>query len=266
MYTWIKAAMILMMAGVISGCVKMDQTLTINADGSASVDMSYGMSEAMVSQMEMMKKMSASAGDEAAGEGEKEEENDAFDFDEQSIRDRFAALKEDGVTLDEVRSEVKDGWKFIYLKYSTKDLAALAKTDLAENSTMSLTKDADGNYVLLQKNSDYNMGDDSEEMTPEMKEMMMKQMLPMMKGMKVAFRVKVPGRIIDSNATEVNGEEAAWVYDIDKDPSFVMNSTKMEDMKIIFSSKGLSLPEIQPSAVPETAPEVVPEAAPEVAE
>jgi len=131
------------------------------------------------------------------------------------------------------------------MKYSTKNLAALAKTDLAENSKMSLTKNADGNYVLLQKNSDYNMGDDSEETSPEMKEMMMQQMLPMLKGMKVAFRVKVPGEVIESNATEVDGNEVAWVYDVDKDPSFVLKSDKMEDMKVVFSGKGLSLEEIE---------------------
>ncbi|MDD2237880.1 MAG: hypothetical protein PHP44_05430 [Kiritimatiellae bacterium] len=238
MRIWMKAAMILMLAGLISGCVKMDQTLTINDDGSASVEMSYGMSEAMVNQMEAMKKMSASMGEE-------EEEDDSFDFDEQSIRDRFAGLKEEGITLDSVSTEVKDGWKYINMKYSTKDLAALAKTDLAENSKMSLKKNADGNYVLLQKNSDYNMGDDSEETSPEMKEMMMKQMLPMMKGMQVAFRVKVPGEIIESNATEVQGKEVAWVYDVDKDPSFILNADKMEDMKVVFSGKGLSLEDIE---------------------
>lgn len=238
MRIWMKTAMLFMLAGLLGGCLKMDQTLTINQDGSASVEMSYGMSEAMVNQMEAMKKMSAQMGEEA-------EEDDSFDFDEESIRKRFAGLKEEGITLDSVSTEVKDGWKYINMKYSTKNLAALAKTDLAENSKMSLTRNADGNYVLLQKNSDYNMGDDSEETSPEMKEMMMQQMLPMLKGMKVAFRVKVPGEVIESNATEVDGNEVAWVYDVDKDPSFVLKSDKMEDMKVVFSGKGLSLEEIE---------------------
>lgn len=250
MYTWIKAAMILMMAGLISGCVKMDQTLTINKDGSASVEMSYGMSEAMVNQMEMMKKMSATM-QEGKTEESQPDDNDSFDFNEESIRSRYAQLQKYGITLDSLSTEVKDGWKYIHMKYSTKDLAALAKTAFAENSTMSLTKDAGGNYVLLQKNSDYNMGEDAEDTTPEMKEMMMKQMLPMMKGMQVAFRVKVPGDVIESNATEVKGNEVAWIYDIDKDPSFVMNASKMEDMRIVFSGKGLSLQEIQPTPAAE---------------
>ena len=248
MQTWMKSAMVLMVAGMLVGCMKMDQTLTINGDGSASVELNYGMPEATVNQMEMMKKMSASMATGDVENAASAEDNGGFDFNEENIRSSFSKMEQYGVKLDSVSSEVKEGWKYVHVKYSAKDLAALSKTEFAESSKMSLTKNADGDYVLLQKNSDYEMGDDSEDTPPEMKEMMMQQMLPMLKGMQIAIRVKVPGKIIESNATEVKGNEVAWLYDVDKDPSFITKASKMEDMKIVFSGKGLSLPEIQPAA------------------
>ncbi len=179
-----------------------------------------------------------------------EQDDNAFDFDEEKIRKEFSEIEEEGITLTSVSTEVKDGWKYMNVKFTAKSLDALAETDFFEDANMSLTKDDEGNYVLLQKNSSDMMGgDDNEDMTPEMKQMMMQQMLPMLKGMEVKMSVKVPGKIIDTNAKEVNGDIATWAYDVDKDPSFITEMESMDDMRIVFASEGLDLPEIKAGAV-----------------
>ena len=156
---WIMPVL-LMIAG--AGCLKMDQTLTINKDGSAMLDMSYGMQESTIAQMEAMEKMSeqmaAQMGEEGEDVGDEDDDSDSFEFNEESIREDFKELEEHGVELVDLNSEIKDGWKFINMKVRFQDLKSLAKTDFFKDSDMSLKRNADGNYVLSQKSDDMGHG------------------------------------------------------------------------------------------------------------
>jgi hypothetical protein len=68
-------------------------------------------------------------------------------------------------------------------------------------------------------------------------------MSAMFAGMHIANRVVVPSEIVETNATEVDGRTAAWVYDIDKDPS-IMTQLENLDMRVVFSGNGVSIPEL----------------------
>lgn len=226
----------LLMVGALAGCVKIDQTLTLEKDGSGFFEINYGMSEETVQQMENMQKMQAAMGED----DEEADDSNMFDFDTDKIKDEFSKMEQDGIKLVSVSSETKDGWKYMNIKISFDNLEALSKTDFLSDGTFSLTKNEDGNYVINQKSA--GMGDD-DEMTPEMKQMMLQQMAPAMKGMHIAMNVVVPSKIIDSNAMVVNGNKASWVFDVDKDPSFLVDS-KMQDVHIEFAGKGINLPDI----------------------
>lgn len=224
-----------------AGCVKVEQTLTLNADGSGSLDMMYGMSEESIEQMEAMQAMAANMPD---GEG-MEGAADSFAFDESTIREEFEKLEQKGVELQNVSSNLKDGWKYMNLSFSFEDLEALSKTDFFKNSSIKITKTADGNYELTQSSAqmDNGMGQGMDGMDEATKNMVMQQMMPMYKGMRIAMKLKLPGKILDSNATKTEGDTVAWVYDVDADPDSIM-SMGSEPMKVTFEGKGVDLPEI----------------------
>jgi len=226
------------------GCIKIDQDLTINKDGSGTMAVRYGMSEQTITQMEAMKEMTKNM-PQMEGEEVPEDEN-PFDFDEETIREGFKELEKDGIKLESVKSETKDAWKYMDITFSFKDLNALAETEFFKGSSLSLTKNDEGNYVLVQESGDMtgmNPGGDAE-MDPEMQKMMMKQMAPMFAGMRVAMTINTPGKIIETNASEKKGDDSAsWIYDVDKDPDCILDMQK-STVRIVFEGKGIDLPEI----------------------
>ena len=50
----------------------------------------------------------------------------------------------------------------------------------------------------------------------------------MMKGFKAVIRVKTPGRILETNASEKKERQAAWTYDLDRDPDALEKAQKGE--------------------------------------
>ena len=226
------------------GCIKVDQNLTINKDGSGTMAVRYGMAEQTIVQMEAMSEMTKNM-PQMEGVEEPKDEN-PFDFNEETIREQFKELEENGVELESVESETEDGWKYMNIKFSFKDLNALAKTDFFKGSSLSLTKNDDGNYVLVQNSGDMtgmNPGGDAE-MDPEMEKMMLQQMAPMFAGMRIAMTINAPGKIIETNASEKEGDNSAsWIYDVDKDPDCILDMQK-SDVRIVFDGEGVELPEI----------------------
>lgn len=233
---WIGVALL---ATMLSGCLKIDQTLTLAKDGSGTLDLRYGMSEQSIAQIEAMEQLSKSMGG-TGGDVSVEQENDSpFDFDEARVRKGFEQDNPEGVELVSLSSEVVDGWKYIQIALRFDDLEALRRTDLFEDSDLSITEDADGNYVLTQvAGADGSgVGGEGVDMDPAM----MQQMAAIFAGMRIATNVIVPGRVIESNATSVEGNRASWVFDVDKDPS-VLSKLGNLDMRLVFSGEDVDLP------------------------
>lgn len=212
-----------------AGCIKLDQTLTLNQDGSGNLAIRYGMSEQTIAQLEAMEQMSRSM-----GEGIDMEQDSPFEFDEETLRREFEAEKPAGVELVSVRSEVVDGWKYVALEIAFEDVRALKKTKIFEGSQLSISRNDDGSYTLLQKSAgeqDVDAGD------PRMQQ----QLAAMFAGLRIANAVIVPGDIIETNATSVDGRRAAWVFAIDEDPD-VIAKLQQTDLRVVFSGDGVKLP------------------------
>lgn len=238
---WLRWSWMLVAVLVLTGCIKLDQTVSLNADGSGILKMRYGMSEQTIAQLKAMEQMGQSMG----GEGAEMEADTPFDleFDEEKVREDFASQGLEGVELRSVASETVDGWRFMDLELTFDDLAALQKTEFFEDSALSLTKDAEGNYVLLQRTGD---GDASPAAGPGDEEAlsaaMMQQMSAMFAGLRIESTVVVPTEIVETNATEVSGNRASWVYDIDEDPG-VLSKLEDLDLRVVFAGDGLELAE-----------------------
>lgn len=221
-----------------AGCVKMNQEMTINKDGSGTMTMNYGMSEQMVAQMEAMQAMG----------GEDADDSNGFDFDVESIKKDMSNLETDGIKLKDIKSVTKDGWRYIKMDMAFKSLEALSKTEyFGEDSGITLTKNDKGNYVLEQKPE--GMGGDAS--TPEEKEqqkMMMNMMAAQFKGMEVSWKMTLPGKIIESNADKTDGNTVSWKYSFDESGIDGLMKLQEKGMKVVFSGKGVKLPTIGAAA------------------
>ncbi|WP_201243900.1 hypothetical protein [Halochromatium salexigens] len=230
---------VLAVAFALTGCFKIDQTLTLNKDGSGVLDMRYGMSGQALAQLETMEKMAEAMGEDS-GKAMEMDADTPFDmnFDEAQVREEFEAKGLDGVELLSATSETIDGWRYMDIKMAFDSLAALQQTDLFESNEVSLARNAEGNYVLTQAGGDANASED--DVDSEMETQMLQQMATMFAGMRIASRVVVPTEIIETDATEVDGRTAAWIYDIEENPD-VLTELQNINMRVVFSGEGVSI-------------------------
>ncbi len=215
----------------LSGCVKMEQDITLNKDGSGNVKFMYAMSEQMISQMEMMAQMGA--------EEDMEVDDDAMEFDEAKVRKSFEELKDQGITLNSVRSESRGGWKYMHVDFDFQDVAKLGETESMGESPITISRTEDGNYLITSTMGGEDIGLGDEEMDPAQMEMMM----PMLSGMRIAVKINTPTDIISTTAPVKTARSAQWVFDADEDPESIMKMGQTR-MEVIFDGRGVSIPEV----------------------
>jgi len=228
--------LVLAVVAAFSGCIKVDQTLTISENGSGMLNLSYSMKEQTIQQMESMSQMQ---GAQSGSESKADEK--PFDFDPESVKKELEKFKDQGITVKSVTTESANGWKTMNVKLAFDDLASLAKTDFFKENKLTLKKNAEGNYVFKQASKSAGAGAEMDD--KKMDDAMIKQMAPMFAGMKISHSIQVPGKILSSNATKTEGNTASWVFDVDKDPS-VLAKIKDMNMEIVFEGADVELPDM----------------------
>ena len=226
--------LVLLVGLVLTGCIKVDQTLTLNADGSGTLALRYGMPEQTLAQLKAMEQMAAQSDETLSMRQET-----PFDFDPDQVRADFEADKPDGVELTALTSEVVDGWKFIDLTVTFEDIRALKRTELFEDSQLAIERLGDGSYRITQAGGGEDVSGDAAG------QQLMQQMTAMLAGLRIAQTIVVPGDIINTNATAVDGRSASWVFDIAEDPN-VINTLNETDLTLTFAGDGVTLPTVAP--------------------
>lgn len=251
-YAWMAVALIVAAA---CGCIKFDQSITLNKDGSGEAKVVYAMTQQTLDQIKAMEEAGKKMAEQ--GEGSMTSSESPFEFDKAKIEEQFKKYQDLKVTLKSATTEDKDGWKYMTVVMDFKDISKLKDTEIFKDSKISIVKDASGNYVVSAP-----MGTDKLGQTPENEEQM-KAMLPMFKGMRLALTLNTPTDIIETTSKTKTARSASWVYDIDADPNALINMNK-DEVKVVFDGKGVTIPEIKPAAeAPAPAIEAVPaEAAP----
>lgn len=228
---------VLLIALGSAGCVKVEQTLTLKADGSGVLAIRYGMAEADLAQVESLARSQLSEEGLAA-----EAAINPFEFDEAEVRKDFEDYKPLGVTLEQIRTEVVDGWKYLSMRIAFTSLTGLGQTEFLSDRQVTLKKLDEGRYELLQGAPP---GTEAAEMevAPEL-------MAEMMKGFHAVLRVEVPGAIVESNADEQEPQRVAWIFDVDRDATALQRAQRLA-MRVVFEAPGLVLPEYASSVTEE---------------
>jgi hypothetical protein len=217
-----------------AACLRVDQTITLNADGSGTLAFRYGMSEEDVAELQAMSQQAL----EAEG-APHEAPATPFDFDEKTVREEFEQYREDGVTLESLKTEVVGGWKYLDLTIRFQTLAGLARTEFVSDRGLRLTKRPNGDYAFHQS-APPDAGEGAMEGVQEM-------MADLMKGFRAVVSVVTPSDIVESNGDRVQGRRVTWVFDLAEDPRALERAQQM-DLRVVFAGQGLDLPELDAAA------------------
>lgn len=227
-----------------AGCIDIEQTLVMEKDGSGSLEISYSISEQSITQVKSMLKLQQQLALTAG------EEDDALELDEMTelildpsenrFRKKVASYSALGIKLTDIRIRTRKTRRHVDLKIECDNLANLARTDLLEGCMFALQRDADGNYTYTEK------GVDSGEPSPvDMTNPQTVRLLsPILGGFKVEQTVKLPGRIIRTNAHRKGITTASWTYDLSRNQNAFVTYQR-RNLVIVFDGQGLDLPDIR---------------------
>ena len=223
------------LASTLGGCINVDQTLVLEKDGSGTIDLTYGMSEESISQWQDVARNML----DGSNPGSSSSPVMPFDFSDEDVRNDFKEYEADGVALQSLRSETRDGWKYRRMVISFKSLAGIARAGFLANRNISLVKDPRGNYVFTQQvGRGGNLPPELAAFTDTSADSLFSGM---MQGFKAVIRVKTPGRILETNAPEKSERQAGWVFDLERDPT-ALQKVQEASLRIVFEGKGLDIP------------------------
>jgi hypothetical protein len=232
-----------------AGCVKVEQDLIINEDASGSLDLKYSISETAVQQIEAMHKLRKDL-DEAAGRVTPPPQGTDFSrlllspiLDE--IRGKLKEYEKAGIRIERLDVKSRDARRSVEIKLQFDSLAKVSGTDFFKQFGFSLTKDANGNYLL--------------DRAPQVAEapagirfddpQVVRTLTPLLAGFSVTLGVRTPGKILSSTASIKGPYTAGWRFEFDRDPG-ALTALLTQRFAATFDGKGLNLPEIRATAPP----------------
>ena len=229
-----------------AGCLKLDETLTLREDGSATLEANYAVSRAAITQLKAMMNIRNQM-DSLTGNPPVEQDRLAevlLDPDEDSIRREMKKYERYGIKIDRLKVDTRESWTTTLIKLSCRSLAEAARSDLFMNYGFSMTRNSDGNYVLHRASANA-----SGESTGFPDADTLRLMSPFLEGFNVVIKVATPGRILKTTAPQKSQMMATWTFSFDKDPNSII-ALQNQAFSVIFENKGregktFALPEIR---------------------
>lgn len=217
----------------LAACVQVEQTLSLNPDGSGTIDITYGMPEEGAAQMASFLGSGLSSGEDGLDGAAVAS---PFDFNDEDVRKDFREYEADGVVLESVKTETREGWRYRRMVIRFRDLAGLARTGFLSEHNVSLTRDAAGRYVFVQSAGSNGAAEDLPRADPALN--------AWLKGFRAVLRLRTPSRILETNAPEHNDRQATWTFDVDHDPE-ALQKAQRTSMRAVFEGQGVSIPDFK---------------------
>jgi hypothetical protein len=228
----------------VTGCIKVDETLTIEKNGSGNLELLYTIPEQTVSQMKSMFKlrdqMDAILGQAMPPTTEDILQRVFFDPSEDQIKQTLRKYEQFGVTIDTLKIEARNAARNVKLKVIFTDLARVSKADFFPEHGFTLARNQADNYVFFRAPENQENGYDRQNLGQDTAGLLS----PILNGFRVSLKVNTPGKVLESNANRRTLYNAAWIFDYEKDPD-VIKTLQTQTMKIVFDGKGLQLPEVR---------------------
>ncbi|MBN1558366.1 MAG: hypothetical protein JW951_09500 [Lentisphaerae bacterium] len=235
------AGLVLMTAA--SGCLDMEQTLTLRRDGSGQLDMEYSIAREAVDRIMAMYRLKtdlARAAGEAPAEGAEPDLPVFLDPDEAGIRAALKPYEPFGITIEALSVDALPARKRVALKLHFDDLAKAAEADFFPEFGFSLFRTREGNYLFFRRGQTV----DTDTLIDFGDPATIQMLAPFLAGFRVMIQVFAPGAVLDTNAPRSGRYTATWEFDFDRDPN-AFTALQTTDMKILFDGADAQLPQIR---------------------
>jgi len=226
------------------GCIWYEQALTLRENGSGRLEVNYSISEQTIEQLRAIYKL--------------REDMDAIDDmkteftlgqqylhmylepDEGAIRQDLESYKRYGLSIEKLTVESRGAARHVKLKLTFDNLAKIAQIPIMKQYGLSLSKNADGDYVMVRAPTDTSPLPETDLSTEEATRVLS----PLLSGFHVSIKVTVPGAIRTTNAPKRSRRTAAWVFDFSDDP-YALRTLQRVSPAIIFDGTNAKLQEIK---------------------
>jgi hypothetical protein len=233
-----------LLAALVSGCIRSDSKLVLNADGSAEFEINYSMAEQAITQLRAVWKLR----DDlrlASGDTSPDEWQDAFlqvfaDPTEARVREELAKYEPYGVTAVKVDIQTRNAWRYAAIKVKCADLASFGQTHLFKEYGFTLTRNPDDTYLMARDQDCMDAGAKLDFNDPETAS----TLGSILAGFNIRISAQVPGRIISNNASRVSLYSADWDFDFNRNRD-AMEAFQNHRLRLQFQGKGLNLPALK---------------------
>lgn len=244
------ALIALLLLPVCSGCLRLEETLSLRADGSGTLEMNYVVPESTMAQLKAMRALRDRL---AAIQGEEAEVTDdeytrfLVYYGSEDIEKKFKEYEKHGIRLERLRVETRQARRHVEIKAAFRDVSQLQNTALFPHHGFTLTRQSDGVYFF--RRPALTAG----EPTPRPSREDISTLTPILRGFYVRIQVNTPGRVVRTNAPRKSLYRAEWVFDFTQDPN-AFTDFQNEEFRIAFEGKGISI-----SPIHETPEEAAPQ-------
>jgi hypothetical protein len=229
------------------GCLKMDQTVTINPDATVDYRLDYSVSEEAITRFRAMVTLRTqleSMGKASPAPTESDYVSALLNPDDAAIRRAIESYSGQGITLERLKLENRNAWRTLQVKVKITDLAKASQTAFFRQHGFTLSRTGADGYLLTRA------PESGTEPVPELTDPNeIKQITPLLSGFRMNLTVNVPGRITQSNAGAASGSTAQYAFDFDKDPNALAH-LQNQSVRIAFQAPDVQLPEIRTAPEP----------------
>lgn len=231
---------LILLLPLLAGCIQIDETLSLESDGSGTIDLKYVIPEQTVNQIGGMLTLAGQLA-EAADKPSPYDEHDYLVLllspSEERIMELAGRYEAAGIMLQEVAVKSRDAAREVTISLAFRNLAALYEADFFKEQGFRLDKLPSGNYRLGR----FTEGS-TEAANVDMNDPATVRMLtPLLGGFDATITMKVPGRILKTNTTRRDSRQAVWQFDFNRDPK-AFRAFYNQDIAVIFEGTGLNLP------------------------
>ena len=243
---------VLMMA--FAGCVNVEQKITLDKNGGGEYDVVYSMPEKTVNQLTALfalkdQLIEAYEGNLPAPVPDDRLARIFANPSEDQIREEVGKYAKLGLKIEDVKVDTSKAARTVRLRLSFTDIGELAKAEFFRRYGFSLAKTTEPvNRYVLQRSPRVDTSLEPPDFTdPEV----LKTLTPVYTGFRVVTEIRVPGRVLKSNAHAGSRYAATWIYDFDADKRAV-TAFQSDDMRVEFDGADLDLPvfDLEPEPVP----------------
>ena len=220
-----------------AGCLQIDSTLDVEADGSGKWRIQYAMPSHIIRQMNSARSLGAELA--AAGGAVTNRPVDPLEipliFEEAAIKARFAPLAARGIRLTKLQVRERGGWQRVDMAVSFSRLEALLNEPFFSGCSFTCSRigETTCKWVAEPPRFGGNLPDFTD---PGV----LKKVVPFLNGMRIVWRIGVPGDIRNSNSYMSDLRRATWEWDFDKD-SRVIERLDREKMIVVFDGRGVRI-------------------------